>query len=404
MNKEKLRTKEKIEKKAVEYRQQIIDMLCDLIAIPTINPPGQAYRQCVDYLSKVLSEWKINHNILAVPNGKYPRFSIVGSCGNETDGIHFHGHFDVVPAQISDQFQPQMRGNLIYGRGSSDMKGGLVAMLFAMRTLKDLALEKLPRITFSIVPNEETGSSCGTKYLFDSSVLPRRCLGMLMPEPTSGIIWNANKGALTYNVILKGKAAHVSLASQGINSFEQMIAVVHSLMKLKKEIHNRKTTMKVTPPEACHSIMLIGGESGSGINFNVVPDRAFFTIDRRINPEENLEAAKEEIIKIIDQHRRQAKKIDVEIIREGESASASQKSLLALALHQAIFDVTGKAADFELCPGLLEIRFFNNQEIPAYAYGPGLLEVAHGPDEYVNINHILDCIKIYALTAVWIFN
>ncbi len=396
--------KEKIDKKVIEYRQQIIDILCDLIAIPTINPPGQTYRQCVDYLLRVLSDWRINHKIITVPNDKYPRYSIVGSYGNGKDGIHFHGHYDVVPAQSCHQFQPRMEGDLIYGRGSSDMKGGLVAMLFAMRILKDLKLEKSLRITFSIVPDEETGSSSGTKYLFDSVALPLEGLGMLIPEPTSGVIWNANKGALTYKVIITGKSAHVSLAPQGINSFEQMIDVVHSLMKLKKEIQDRKTTMKVTPPEACHSIMLIGGESGSGVSFNVVPDRAFFTIDRRINPEENLEVSKQEIMKIINEHRAQGKKINVEIVQEGESSSARQDSKVALALHQSILDVTGITAGFELCPGLLETRFFNNKGIPAYAYGPGLLEVSHGPDEFVNISDILDCTKIYVFTAVYLLS
>ncbi len=150
--------------------------------------------------------------------------------------------------------------------------------------------------------------------------------------------------------------------------------------------------------------MLIGGESGSGVSFNVVPDRAFFTIDRRINPEENLEVSKQEIMKIINEHRAQGKKINVEIVQEGESSSARQDSKVALALHQSILDVTGITAGFELCPGLLETRFFNNKGIPAYAYGPGLLEVSHGPDEFVNISDILDCTKIYVFTAVYLLS
>lgn len=221
----------------------------------------------------------------------------------------------------------------------------------------------MPKITFSIVPDEETGSLLGTQRLFETGILPQDSLGMLMPEPTSGVVWNANKGALTYRVTLKGRSAHVSLEHQGVNAFEQMVEVVNSLLELKKKIKTRKTQLKITPPEANQSVMLIGGEANSGVNFNVVPDTTFFTIDRRINPEDNFKVAKGEIIKIIDNHRNQGKKIDIEVIQEGESSSASQDSKLALALHQSIIDMTGTPAGFELCPGLLETRFFNNWKL-----------------------------------------
>ena len=61
--------------------------------------------------------------------------------------------------------------------------------------------------------------------------------------------------------------------------------------------------------------------------------------------------------------------------------------------------VTGETARFEMCPGLLEIRFYAAKNIPAYAYGPGLLSVAHGPNEYVDLRRMIDTAAIYALTA-----
>jgi succinyl-diaminopimelate desuccinylase len=62
--------------------------------------------------------------------------------------------------------------------------------------------------------------------------------------------------------------------------------------------------------------------------------------------------------------------------------------------------VTGEAAQFEMCPGLLEIRFYAAKGIPAYAYGPGLLSVAHGPKEYIDLRTMIDCAEVYALTAM----
>jgi succinyl-diaminopimelate desuccinylase len=68
-------------------------------------------------------------------------------------------------------------------------------------------------------------------------------------------------------------------------------------------------------------------------------------------------------------------------------------------LQQSIKDISGQAPSFQLCPGVCEIRYFISRGIPAYAYGPGLLEVSHGPDEYVNVNDVLNCTKVYALIA-----
>jgi len=227
---------------------------------------------------------------------------------------------------------------------------------------------------------------------------------MLMPEPTSGVIWKANKGALTYRIEIKGKAAHVGLAHQGINAFEQMVKTASSLMKLKKEIQKKRTLMAVNPPQAKRSIMLIGGESRSGVSFNVVPEKAFFTVDRRLNPEESLDEANKELMEILKNHREKGVKIETQILQEGEPSAVSSDTPLAVALRESIENVTGEAPAFELCPGLCEIRFFNQRGIPAYAYGPGLLDVSHGPQEYVKISRILDCTAVYALTALCLFD
>ncbi|MFQ5721978.1 MAG: M20 family metallopeptidase [Candidatus Aminicenantales bacterium] len=326
---------------------------------------------------------------------------MLGAYGNGQKSIHFHGHYDVVPADSPHQFKPYLRADRLYGRGSSDMKSGLVVLLFALRLIRALNKKLKGRIYFSLVPDEETGGRLGTKYLFDSGLLSLdNSLGMLMPEPTSGVIWKANKGALTYRIEIKGKAAHVGLVPQGVNAFEQMVKTASSLMKLKKEIQKRKTPMAVNPPQAKGSAMVIGGESGSGVSFNVVPAKAFFTVDRRLNPEEKLDEAKKEVMEILESHREKGVKIKTQILQEGQPSATSSETPLAVALKESVENVTGEAPAFELCPGLCEIRFFNQRGIPAYAYGPGLLEVSHGPQEYVKISRILDCTAVYAMTAL----
>lgn len=383
-----------------EDRAQILEILCELISIPTANPPGKSYRQCVKYLSEKLRNWGLSHRVVKVPHGRFPRLSILGHLGEGRENLHFHGHYDVVPADSSSHFKARLKGDHLYGRGASDMKGGLVAMLFALRVLQDSKIKLKGRITFSLVPDEETGGRLGTRYLMDSGLIRFATLGMLMPEPTSGSVWNANKGALTYRVAIHGSPAHVGLASGGDNPFEHMVEVGRSLFKLKQHIQMRKTSMNTHPPQAKSSVILMGGESGSGVSFNVVPERAFFTIDRRLNPEESLDEAKKEILKIMEKHRKRGVKIGMEILQEEEASVSEPESRLASALKESIIQVTGKIPSFGLCPGLCEIRFFNKKGIPAYAYGPGLLEVSHGPEECVKISDVLSCAEVYALTAI----
>jgi len=391
---------ESISRFVADNHTQMTNTLSDLVAIPTMNPPGQAYKQCVYYLSGRLNTWNIEHDVISISKGKYPRFAILGEIGKGQESLHLHGHYDVVPSNSTGQFNPDVKGERLYGRGASDMKSGLVTILYSLLYLKKRYTGIKGRISFSFVPDEESGGRLGIKYILQSGLLPQPSLGMLMPEPTSGVVWNANKGALTYRITVQGKAAHVALEPQGDNAFESMIRVVQSLLDLKQSIQKRKTSLPVSSPEASQSVLLAGGMSGSGVNFNVVPDRAFFTIDRRINPEEKLSEAKQELMNVFEDARQKGIKLDVETLQEGESSSANPNSPLALALKDSIIEVTGEIPAFELCPGLCEIRFFIGQGIPAYAYGPGLLEVSHGPEEYVRISDMWKCTEIYIRTIL----
>lgn len=396
---------QEIKKRVDDLHQQMVDTLCDLIVIPTANPPGDSYEPCTHYLTRILESWQVDHRIITAPHKDNNRFSIIGSHGYGTKGLHFHGHYDVVPADSARQFRPEIKENRVYGRGSADMKSGLVVMLFALRILRDMGIKLKGKLSFSIVPDEETGGKLGTEYLFKSGLLPQTSLvGMLMPEVTSGVIWHASKGALTYKIEVIGKSAHVALAHEGENSFEHMVTLAHSFLELKKKIAGRVTKLSVTPPEAKRSNLLLGGESGSGVNFNIVPQRAFFTIDRRFNPEERMQDVEQEIKEVLDKNKKKGMKLEVEVIQEGDSSLSSPTSQVAEVLSQAIYDITGKKALFSLCPGLCETRFFSQRGIPAYAYGPGLLEYAHGPGEFVEIDRMLDCTKVYALTALRLLN
>jgi acetylornithine deacetylase/succinyl-diaminopimelate desuccinylase-like protein len=137
---------------------------------------------------------------------------------------------------------------------------------------------------------------------------------------------------------------------------------------------------------------MLGGRVEAGSNFNVTPDFFFFTIDRRINPEENFAEEKQRLLDALDG-------FEIETLQESVAAASSAQDSLGTILARHIAGVMGKEPAFEMCPGLLETRFYAARGTPAYAYGPGLLTVSHGPNEFVPIRNIAQCAAIYALTA-----
>ena len=118
-----------------------------------------------------------------------------------------------------------------------------------------------------------------------------------------------------------------------------------------------------------------------------------------MNPEEDFEAERQELFDVFDDARRDGIRLDVEVSREGRPPVPPAGTPLGRALNAHIREATGRIPKFEMCPGLLEIRFYARQGMPAYAYGPGLLAVSHGPKEFVSVDRMVECAAIYARTA-----
>jgi len=391
-----------------QHEDEMAALLAELVAIPTENPPGKNYRACADLLEIRLRESGLNCERLAPEDSKKDPddapICLLASYGRGERALYFHGHYDVVPAQSAEQFQPVRKEHFLFGRGSCDMKGGIVAMLYAIRALKKIGAELNGRIRLTLVPNEETGGAGGSAWLAREGLLGRNGVGMLLAEPTSGVIWNANRGAISLRVQVFGKSAHVGLQHQGVNAFERMHRVVARLQALKHEVEQRTTHAKMGAEQARNSILMLGGQSGGGSNFNVVPEKCWFTVDRRINPEEDLAAEKARLLAILESCKRDGIPLEWEILQEGSSAACDEDAALGQALSRSIRAVTGDAPRFEMCPGQLEIRFYAAQGIPAYAYGPGLLSVAHSPNEYVDLRKVIETAAIFALAAIETLN
>jgi succinyl-diaminopimelate desuccinylase len=390
------------------FRSEMIDFTCQLVAIASENPPGNAYSASVRLIEERLRALDLPCEI--VPYRPARRMTdtsgaavVLSSVGTGHRALFFSGHYDVVPVSAPGQCTPALKGRILFGRGTADMKGGLASLLYAAVALRESCVPLDGRVVLVFVPDEETGGRRGSGFLAASGRLGADGIGMLTPEPTSGVVWNANRGAISVRVTVRGRAAHVGLLHQGRNAFEDAIRVVTGLKRLARQVGRRRTRFKVTPDVARRSLMLIGGRVEAGSNFNLVPDRCVFTVDRRINPEENFETERQALFKVFDEARREGVKLDVEVFQEGRPSGSSEAEPLARTLRTHVKAVTGRAPKFEMCPGLLEVRFYAEQGIPAYAYGPGLLSIAHGPHEFVHTDRVVDCAVIYARVAASMF-
>ena len=365
--------------------EAMLDLTKRLIAIPSENPPGNHYEECAGTLFAELVR-------LGFDDVRREGACVLASVGTGARILYFSGHYDVVPVQSRDQFQPRVQGANLFGRGSSDMKSGLAAMIHAAAAARDEGLLTSGRIGIVLVPDEETAGPRGSRDLDARGVLGKDGIGMFTPEPTGGIIWNANRGAITLRATMRGKPAHVGRQFEGVNAYEQALPAMERLAEIKKEVELRETQYNIAPAAARKSILLLGGRSEGGTNFNVTPDRFSFTIDRRINPEENLEEEAQRVRDALEG-------FEIETLQHEAAAATPEGDPLGRVLSRHITSVTGKEAAFEMCPGLLETRFYAARGIPAFAYGPGLLTVSHGPNEFVSIRNIAQCALIYALTA-----
>src|SRR6266705_360262 len=263
-----------------QREDEMAALLSELVAIPTENPPGRNYQACAALLEKRLRNFGLDCERFE-PAGLQNKSGESPACllacygrGNRT--LYFHGHYDVVPAQSAQQFEPVRKEHFLFGRGSCDMKGGIVAMLYAILALKECGAELNGKAGLILVPNEETGGAGGSAWLAQQGLLGCNGIGMLLAEPPSGVVWTANRGAISLRVQVFGKSAHVGLQHQGENAFERMHGIVERLQELKREAEQSTTLFNIGAGQARNSILMLGGQSGGGANFNVVPDECWF--------------------------------------------------------------------------------------------------------------------------------
>ncbi|KUK16729.1 M20 family metallopeptidase [Thermococcus sibiricus] len=402
-------------KKIDELQEFSINTIKEMVSIPTPVPPGENYKEFVEYANSVLKDIGIKTEIIEVPKSilkqnipemaDYPRYILIGRVkGNsENPVVHFNGHYDVVPPgegwNVTAPFVPNIIENKIYGRGTADMKGGIVSAIAAIKALLELDIELNGSIEISMTPDEEIGGLCGAKYLIENKFVNPDYV--IIPEPSGyDRIWIGHKGVLWGEITVYGKAAHASVPWNGINAFEKTVNLANVLFKeLKPKVENKFTEYNVDVPEGKRATIVIGSIVRGGIKTNVVPDKVVFQFDRRILPEEKFDNVVAEVIEAIEKAKEQDPelKADFKTLLRADPAVTPPEAKIVCELKEAVKSLINKEPKLTLSTGFLDMRFFVKAGYQTVSYGPGEISQAHVANEYLEIDKMMLVSKVFGL-------
>ncbi len=402
-------------------RDEIIDFAARLIRIPTVNPPGVDYEACAALIGEELRRHQAAVQILPATGrvehtAEYPRVNVIGRFDgvSAAPAIHLNGHFDVVPVGhgwTRDPFGGEIVGDRLYGRGACDMKAGIASAVFAAAAIRRAGITHAAPIEISGTVDEESGGFAGVAWLAEQRLLSRdRTKAVIIPEPF-GVdrICIGHRGVYWFEVIAHGRIAHGSMPYLGVNAVEGMSHFLDLVRdELGPALRDRITTMPVVPEGSRHATINIngidGGQPVDDIPSPCVADRCRAVFDRRFLPEEGLEKTRAEIAALVEkaQQRMPSVTFSIEDRLVFEPTRTAEDAPVVRALSEAVTQVTGRAAALVASPGTYDHKHVARiAGIPqCVAYGPGLLDLAHQPDEYVSINDTIAATKVLALATL----
>ena len=400
-------------------RSELIALTQDLIRIPTLNPPGDFYTDCVNYIGERLA--KRNFEITYVradgtpgDSDAYPRMNVVARHNNGAGPcVHFNSHIDVVTVGANwqqDPFAAELIGDRIYGRGACDMKGGLAASIIAVEAYLEMHPNHKGAIEISGTADEESGGYGGVAYLAEKGIMAApRIDHVIIPEPLDkDRVCLGHRGVWWAQIATKGRIAHGSMPFDGDSAIRHMGALLEKFEQdLYPALSTKRTTMPVVPDGAKQSTMNInsihGGESEAfdGLPAPLVADECRIIIDRRFLIEEDLAEVKLEVRAVLDNLRQQRAGFDYSLtdLFEVVPCMTDEQAPVVTQVADAIEQVLHKPATMVVSPGTYDQKHLDRigHMHNCIAYGPGILTLAHQPDEYVGVSDMLDAAKVMAI-------
>ena len=400
---------------------ELVELTADLIRFPTINPPGEAYTPCAEYIGERLRRRGFTVSYVrgeGTPGDSdlYPRTNVIARIEGKSPGhtVHFNSHIDVVEAGEGwtvDPFGGEVKDGRVYGRGACDMKGGLAASIIAVEAYLEANPDFPGAIEISGNVDEESGGFGGVAYLAQKGYFSKpRVDHVIIPEPLNkDRICLGHRGVWWAEIETKGQIAHGSMPFLGDSAVRHMGAVLGAFEdELFPALDRKQTRMPVVPDGAKRSTMNInsihGGQTDDyfpGLPSPNVPDSCKIVIDRRFLLEESVDEVKAEVTSILDRLKWERPKFDYRLrdLMIVQPLMTEQDAPVSSAIASGIRQVFGREPQYVISPGTYDQKHIARIGLlhDCIAYGPGILDLAHCPDEWVGIADMVQSAKVMAL-------
>jgi len=404
-------------------RDDLVALTQALIRIPTLNPPGRHYREICELLRRRLAASGFAVELLRAEgkpgdSERYPRWNLVARREGARPGpcVHFNGHTDVVEVGHGwtvDPFAATLHEGRIYGRGACDMKGGLAAAIIAAEVFADICPGFAGAVEISATADEESGGYGGVAWLAERGCFgPDRVDHVIIPEPLNkDRICLGHRGVWWAEIETLGRIAHGSMPFLGDCAVRHMGAALAEIEReLLPALAARRTAMPVVPEGARASTLNInsihGGaaepeEGYTGLPAPCVPDRCRIVIDRRFLIEEDLAQVKAEMRALLERLRAERPGFAFEIrdLFEVLPSMTEDGAPVVRAVSEAVEQVLGRVPEHVVSPGTYDQKHIDRigRMRNCIAYGPGILDLAHQPDEWVGVEDLTDSAQVMAL-------
>jgi succinyl-diaminopimelate desuccinylase len=383
------------EKEVVTFTQQ-------LVRTRSVHDPAQGDGEAAAaaLVAKKMREFGWEPQVSEVAPGRPNVIAIIDGGGGDGPTLAFEGHTDVVTegdlaSWTFDPYGGEIRDGRLYGRGSADMKSGVAAMLYAVRALQQVG--PFPGRVMMCVLVDEEGLMLGAKH-FAATPFAREVDAAIICEPEEGEICVAAKGAIRLQAEFTGKMAHGAMPQHGRNPVASAGALIHRLAEyehqLQRELgsHEHLGLPYVTPTVAA---------AGSVDQINVIPARATVCIDIRTVPlldHKTLIGEVSELAKAAGAADGVA--VEMRVVDNRPSVEIDPAHPVVEALAAAHTAVRGEPARYGGVPGATDGTILTRDAgIPTVVYGPGGKWIAHQADEFVEVDDIVACARVYAFAA-----
>jgi len=336
------------------------------------------------------------------------RLNVMGRWPGRGDGrsLILNGHADVVSPGAEELWSDspwsgKLRDGRIYGRGSTDMKGGLAAAVYAMESLRQLGYEPGGDVILQSVVGEESGG-CGTLAAIIDGC---RADAAIIMEPTRLQLAHVQSGALTFRLTVPGRAVHACMRHQGVSAIEKFYAVLQALNAFDARRHREHRHEAYPDPGQVAPISV--GKISAGDWPSTVPDRLVAEGRFGVFPGENIAAAKAAFETLLgetagaDEWLAEHPPVVEWVEGQFEPGKTAPDAPILTVLGEAHREVMGEAARRTGVTYGSDLRLFTNYAaMPAVLYGPGDVLHAHVVDESIAVTEVVQAAKILALAIV----